>query len=854
MSAAVIQSPPHSATAGPWGPLADGLIGDTPQRGAMNERNPAQRWREIDRLLDRALDLPIADRAAFIERECATDTGLREEVMRLVAQLETRGDVFDIDTTGPAAQESPELPAGHRIGAYRVLSLLGRGGMGEVYLAERADGQLEQSVALKLLRLDATGHAGRFLDERQILARLEHPAIARLYDAGITTDERPYMVMECVRGVPVTQWCLQRHSALDERLQLFLRICDAVAYAHRNLVIHRDLKPGNIFVTETGEVKLLDFGVAKRMSQADANATRATPVTLSYAAPEQLQQGRMTTATDVYALGVLLFELLTGKPPWRTHRFPLAIAVEKLLHEEPPLASVTAANKPLSGVPVHRIAGDLDAMIAKALRKDPSDRYPTVTDFAQDVRRHLRGEPIAARDGAVMYVFGRFLKRHRWAVASALSLIVVLAGGLAGTAWQAREAARERDIARTEAARSDAVRDYLMLMFRDAAEEKGEGELTAKQVLERSASQLMAKSAGDQSAQRLEIFQTLGELYAAIDDYEGAAPIFRHYLATAGAGADPALRAEIRHNLAIAEFRLGNAAEARKQLQLAQTFWGTDPRRYRESLASSRVVQSQLERDSGDIDGAIATLQAGLAERIAISGRSHRETAYALNALGLAQMNAGQLQDADRTLGEATQIMRALGKEESANTLTMISNQAVIAAMLGDTARAEPLFVKAVQLRRQLYGRSAALAALQQNLGRLMVRSGRVAEAKPLLEDALAMSREFTGEKSALSLTIMLSVAEARIALAEAAAEVSLQDALKAIAAQHDDKHVLYARGEQLLARLRIQQGRHAEAAKAIDSSERKLAALGKAGAAYLPEISALRAQLKTAEVPRSGI
>lgn len=668
--------------------------------------------------------------------------------------------------------------------------------------------------------------------ERQILSGLEHPNIARLYDAGLTADRRPYMIMERVQGIPITQWCAQQAASLQERLQTFLRVCDAVAYAHRNLVIHRDLKPGNIFVSESGEVKLLDFGVAKRISQPDADMTRETPITLPYAAPEQLQYGRMTTATDVYALGVLLFELLTGKLPWSAHRLPVAIAVDKLLHEEAPLASRVASARELSG--------DLDAIIAKALRKSPADRYAGVADMARDIQRYQQGEPVTAREGAMAYVLGRFLARHRWAVAGITSLLIALAAGLAGTAWQAREAARERDIARTEAAKSDAVRDYLMLMFREAAEEKGDGELTAKQVLERSAAQLMAGTA-QQTPQRLEVFQTLGELYAAIDDYEGAAPIFRHYLATAGPTADPALQAEIRHNLAVAEFRTGNANESRKLLAQAQGFWNRDPDRYRASLASSRVVQSQLERDAGDVDGAIRTLQAGLTERIAVSGRGHRETAYALNALALAQMNAGQLPEADRTLSEALAIMTGLGKEQSGNALTMISNQAVIAAMLGDNARAQPLFVKAVELRRQLYGRSAALAALQQNLGRLLVRSGRAAEARPFLEEALAMSREFTGPKSPMTLTIMLSVAEARVATSDPTAETWLQEALSAIATQYDDKHVLHARGEQLLARLRINQDRRAEAAKVTDSAERKLTALGKVGAPYLPEIQNLR-------------
>ncbi|MEP7243259.1 MAG: serine/threonine-protein kinase [Gammaproteobacteria bacterium] len=840
----------------------------------MQDQDTSSRWAHIDRLLDQALDLSPQERARFVDRECANDAGMRAELRALVAQLDTQDDVFDRQTGDAANLEAPPLTAGHRIGSYKVLSLLGRGGMGEVYLAERADGQFEQSVALKLLRLDAVAHIGRFIAERQILAKLEHPGIARLYDAGLTADERPYMVMERVAGMPITQWCTQRKADLGERLRLFQQICEAVAYAHSHLVIHRDLKPGNIFVTDAGQVKLLDFGVAKVISDTDADSTREPPLTLSYAAPEQLQQGKMTTGTDVYALGVLLFELLTGSLPWSANRSSVAVTIQKLLHEDAPLPSRVAQKALLPSVPARLITGDLDAIVAKALRKEPADRYQTVTDFAQDVRRHQSGEPVTARDGAVLYVLGRFLKRYRWAVASVAVVLIVLAAGLAGTAWQAREAARERDIARTEAARSDAVRDYLTLMFRDAAEEKGEGDLTAKQVLERSASQLMAGSA-QQNRQRLEVFQTLGELYAAIDDYEGAAPIFRHYLATVGPEADPALRAEIRHNLAIAEFRLGNADEARLLLQQAQDFWKTDRARYRDSLASSRVIQSQLERDKGDIDGAIQTLRAGLAERIDISGRVHRETAYALNALALALMNANQLQEADRTLDEAVQIMASLGKQESANALTMISNQAVIAAMLGDNHRAEPLFVKAVQLRRQLYGRSAALAALQQNLGRLMVRSGRAEQAQPLLEDALSMSREFSGPSSALTLTIMLSSAEAKIAasgnatgavasatagagatagvaagtvsakVSEAAGEASLLEALHAIAAQYNDKHVLYARGEEVLARLRLRQGRRTEAKKATDSAEGKLIALGKAGAPYLAEIQRLREELE---------
>ena len=812
----------------------------------MSDRDRIEQWARLDRLFDQALALAPAERPAFVERETTREPLLRTELLALLAEVETRGDLLDRPALDTALMAPPdaEVAGGSRIGAYRVLSLLGRGGMGEVYLAERADGQFEHQVALKLLRQDSGVHVGRFIAERRILAGLDHPGIARLLDAGVTADGRPYMVMERVDGVGIVAWCRQRGSVLAERLQRFLEVCDAVEYAHRNLVVHRDLKPGNVMVGADGRARLLDFGVAKRLGDAGGDATRDTPLSLAYAAPEQLTRGAVTTATDTYALGVMLYELVAGRPPWQLGALPIAVAIDKLLHEEPAPASVAAAGEAQPPVPPRVLRGDLDAILARALRKDAAARYPTAASLAEDLRRHLRGEPVQARGGARLYVVGRFVRRYRWQVAALSALLLALVGGLAGTLWQARAAARERDIARTEAARSDAVRDYVMLMFREAGADRGESELTAKAVLERAAERLIATE-GERAAAGDEVFQLLGELFAAIDDYEGAAPIYRRYLEAAGPDADPKLVADIRHDLAVAEFRLGESARARELLAQAQGYWNTDPERHRESLASSRVIESQMQRAEGDLAGAIATLERGLESRIAISGHDHRETAYLMNALALAHMDAGDLAAADRLLGESLAIMQALGKADSANALTMLSNQAVVAARLGDVARAEPLFERAVALRKQLYGRSAALAALQHNLGRLRVRSGRAAEALPLLDDALAMAREFGGERSPLTLTVMLSVAEVRIATGDGAgAETALQAALAAIAAQFDAGHVLYARGEQLLARLRLDQGRRAEAARSIDAAERKLQALGPAGAAYLPEIATLRARL----------
>jgi predicted Ser/Thr protein kinase len=441
-----------------------------------------ERWAEVDRLLDRVLALPVTDRAAFVQ-QTADDPRLRDEVLGLLAELETRGDLLDHPAVDALSRRAPasDLQRGQRIGAYRILSLLGRGGLGEVYLAERADEQFEQRVALKLLRQDAVEHLGLFVSERRILAHLEHPGIARLYDAGVDTRGRPYMVMELVEGVPLTDWCRQRASDLTQRLALFAQVCDAVAYAHQHLVIHRDLKPANVLVTDDGRIKLLDFGVAKLLSGAVEEATRNTPLTLSYAAPEQLMRATVSTAADIYSLGVLLFELLTGQLPWATGQMPVAVAIEKVLREAAPSPGSIAASKDVMPVPARLLHGDLDAIVAKALRKEPPDRYATVVGLQADVRRHVQGEPVAAREGARLYVFGRFMRRYRLMAAGAAVLIVTLAVGLAGTIWQARRA-------EAQAARAGAVLHFIEGVFEGADPSVRHGEsFTARDLLDRGA-------------------------------------------------------------------------------------------------------------------------------------------------------------------------------------------------------------------------------------------------------------------------------------------------------------------------------------------------------------------------------
>ncbi|HEX7917091.1 serine/threonine-protein kinase [Rudaea sp.] len=398
--------------------------------------------------------------------------------------------------------------------------------MGEVYAALRADAGFTQRGALKLLRFDAIGELQRFHAERQILARLDHPGIARLLDGGVAPDGRPYTVMEFVEGVSLLDYCNARKATIDERLDLFAQVCDAVAYAHRNLVIHRDLKPANTLVDAEGKVKLLDFGIAKLIDTAAANNSDATatvaPFTLDYAAPEQLTGEPVTTATDVYTLGVLLFELLTGERPLRKSGLPSTQALA-LLDREAPFASRVVRDKADAPVPASALAGDLDTIIAKCLRRESAHRYDTVNGLKLDLQRHRAREPVLAREGARMYVFGRVLRRYRWAVAAAAALIFALAVGLGGTLWQANRAQTQARLAEAQASRAEAAKNFLLSMFKASdprqASDKPRGGITARELLDASAPRI-ERDFTTQPELQIELLGTITQIFSELREPE----------------------------------------------------------------------------------------------------------------------------------------------------------------------------------------------------------------------------------------------------------------------------------------------------------------------------------------------
>jgi hypothetical protein len=746
--------------------------------------NAVERWRQVDRLLDQVLALPTTEQAAFVQQQTTDDPRLRDEVLALLAGLGTRGDLFDRPAIDALYCRLPvvDLQPGHRIAAYRVVALLGRGGMGEVYRAERADGQFEHQTALKLLRQDAIEHLGLFVSERRILAKLEHPGIARLYDAGISEDGRPYMVMELVEGVPITDWCKQRNAELGQRLALFAQVCDAVSYAHQHLVIHRDIKPGNILVTEDGRVKLLDFGIAKLASGAVEDATRSTPLTLSYGAPEQLTHTVVTTAADIYALGVLLFELLTDQLPWALAQIPVAVAIDKVLHETAPTPSAVVASVEFPPVPARLLSGDLDAIVGRALRKEPTDRYLSVSGLWTDVRKHIAGEPVSAREGARLYVFGRFARRYRWAAAGIAVLIVTLTAGLAGTAWQARRA-------QLEAARATVTKDFLLSIFRASdpriASDKAREEVTARQLLDLGYERIERDFAGQPDLQ-IELLGLTAAIYGNLYDEERYATAQKRRIELARAHYGPAhpiviegLISEadaacLRQDYAKATQLLDEIDALLKSSDedrglLRADWWRTKaralgaiagvgierdhalseainlyeklaPRSSEYAVTLNMVSRDHSER--GEDTQARKVLEQALAIAEAAPDRDDSQIAVMLNNLARKQEKLGEFVAADKTYERAAELARKTHGEGDAAYWVIRAKHAQMLHQRGQRERANALFVQIVQQLPPEWTTNTNDTWARETYAECLAAEGRAHEAIPLLEAAHAIYLE----------------------------------------------------------------------------------------------------------------
>jgi tetratricopeptide (TPR) repeat protein len=737
-------------------------------------------WARVAEAFDALRERTAAERAAWLDGQAADDT-TRTEVAAMLRAYDS--DPAFLEPAGAVAEAVLARGlAGRRLGAYRLVREIGRGGMGIVFEAHRDDEEFDRRAAIKVLPAwSASTLVERFRFERRVLAGLDHPGIAKLLDAGTTEDGQPYFVMELVDGRPIDAWCRDRQAPAGERCRLVERVCEALAYAHQHLVIHRDVKAANILVTPAGEPKLLDFGIAALLADdgaASAGLTRTGhhSFTPEYASPEQIRGERVTTATDVYSLGVVLYRLLAERPPYDLSGLSTFDAMRKVCEVEPPAMS-TVAELERRAV----LRGDLDRIVAKALRKSPLDRYGTVAELAADLRAWREGRPVAAATQSVAYRVRRFTRRNRGTVAAGVALLAVLLAGAGTTAWQARVASRERDKAQQRFHQIRELSRSLIFDVHDALRPVAGATEARRLLLDRAVQFLdrLAADAGDDDALKVELaegYRRLGSVQGAagvdnLGDTSGALASLEKAarLAEDARRADPAARLPLfaavstQSDLALVAHDAGRAdaaarADARR-LELAAEI----ERRYGDGeairvLASAYSDAGIFRAEQEDLDGARRYYGTAVRiyERTPAAARADqgwgRAYSLTLKRLGAVEMVKGALDDSEAHYRAALAIEEGLARQEPGGgrwpfeTSYTFSDLGLIASRRGNADEAVRLWTRALELRRHaLVGDPknvrfmSAVAATVRRLGGAHLDAGRWSLAVDAFEEELRL-------------------------------------------------------------------------------------------------------------------
>ncbi len=736
------------------------------------------RYGQVKALFLDAVELQGAERERFLAASCDGEEPLRHELEALLA-----ADREDLELERPVAEQAAELfdeprdiAAGRRIGAYRILNEIGCGGMSTVYLAVRDDDQYQQRVAIKLIRdgLGSEDRRRRFAQERQILAGLDHPNVARLLDGGTTEDGLPYVVLEYIEGLPIDAYCDRHRLSIAERLQLFCDVCSAVHAAHQNLVIHRDLKPGNVLVTADGVPKLLDFGIAKllnpELSSRDIQTTLPSfrLMTPAYASPEQVRGEPVTTATDVYSLGVMLYQLLTGQAPYLLDGVSRE-EVERVICEADPQPPSTAVSSETTTWPeasvgsLHprrpstlrrRLAGDLDAIVLMALRKEPQRRYSSAEQLADDLRRTLQDEPVRARRDTLVYRTGKFLRRNRWVPAAALAVAVFsaamtvqtlrLSAALRHSLVQEQEARAQRD-------RAASVSDFLVRLFRTSDPNEARGRtLTARELLDQANWRIDAELES-QPALKATLMDTMGVVYQNLGFFDEAGSLLtkafemRRSLVT-GADADVAQSLSHLAFLKHLEEDFTTAEQlARQALEMRRELLGAE----HPLVADSLHDLAEVLFASGQWDVSETHYRAALVMRRTWLGPRHRAVAESLNEMSLLLRATDRYDEADAMASEALEIWRESFGDDHPEVATALENVALVRVARGDLERGEALLRQALDIKQRLLGEEhPGVAETMGELGSVLSEKGDLATAEGLLRQSLATTLAHWGKES----------------------------------------------------------------------------------------------------------
>jgi eukaryotic-like serine/threonine-protein kinase len=731
---------------------------------------------KLHALFNEALEQPAAERPEWVDRQCALHPELAAELRTMLSADAAVGGILDAPVSALASgmgllrSGRQRDRAGERIGPFVLMTALGRGGMGEVYRADRVGGDFEQTVALKVMRVEQVdmGAQARFLLERRILARLTHPNIAHFVDGGFGENDEPWFAMEYVSGEPLLDWCNARQLTIEERLRLLLDVCGAVESAHRHLVIHRDIKPGNVLVDADGRVKLLDFGIAKLLEDdgvADqSTGTQARLLTPEYATPEQVRGDPVTTATDIHALALLMYELLCGRRAFGSRSSSPFDVQREVLENEPPAMSLALQSDSAGSITgdsvaqqrgvdaatlAKRLHGDLQHIVSKALRKEPEQRYRSVAAFADDIRRYLASEPVAAAGGARSYRVRKFLRRHRFGVVAGAAIVVILLGGVIATMLQAHRANVEAERAEAQTRSAVATKNFLIAAFKSASPNQALGQsLTPRQMIDEGARRARLELSKEPSVQ-VEFFDAIGDIYVELGDKTTAEKIYREALATAQSSlGDTALLTDVtRVDLATALVGRetaddARASEARDILQMVIDRASDETQRKQlrvKALYVLGALQDQLNKTS---EGQLSLASAVNAAREL--GASHEDLlADALVEWGGTEERSKHCPDAIPHFREALEIRLRLLDHRSPEVATVQHELALCLDDEGHAEEAEQLLRAVESSQRQTLGEShPEYANTLNSLATILIDTGKMAEAETLLQKALRIYEE----------------------------------------------------------------------------------------------------------------
>lgn len=803
-----------------------------------------ERWERIKTIVDTALTLSGGEKETYLSTVCRKNPEICAEIEELLRSIE---ESEEKQFMMPMRQDRKELVAelsdelnealsgetliGTTIGPYRITEQLGSGGMGTVFKAKRIDGEFHHQVAIKLIKkgVDSEENIRRFRVEREVLAGLHHPNIAQLHDGGVTEDGIPYLIMEYIDGVPIDRYCNEQQLTINQRLDLFKEVCRAIQFAHTNLVVHRDLKAQNIYVTLEGIVKILDFGVAKLL---DPQLTEITLLetrpgqkfwTPQYAAPEQVKGQEITTKTDIYALGVLLHKLLTDTYPLDLEGKSLA-EVEEIIKETVPSSpsqrlAVHPSKKECASYRQTTVAqltkelqGDLDALVLKAIRKDPAYRYTSVSQLLEDIERYQSGIPLLARKGTWKYRASKFIHRHQTGLAATAIFLIAAISFTAFYTWQI---AQERDRARTEATKAEQVTDFLLQIFEsgDPHEAMGE-ELTARELLDQGVEK--AAELDDQPVIQAQMLSVIGRAYRAMGDYEKAQSLSERALSLRKNVLGPD-HIDIASSMKDIGWILKNQGEyktaesfARKALAMQRRLLGEDDI----EVAQSLNVLAMLLMDQGDYEEAEPHARESLAIRQKLLDDEHEDVVTSMNNLALLLHSKGNYAEAEPFYRRVVAVDRKQLEPMHPYLANDLHNLAFLLMDKGDYEAAEPIFREALSITKEVYGNDHPLIATRMSaLARLFQHQERYEEAERLLRQSLDIDRRFRGEQHPNTISDLKNLGVLLYLKGDyETSEQHLRNALTLFREQLGEEHPRIAVSQFDLARLLKRKGEYVEA------------------------------------------